>query len=693
VSPGTTTTDWRRENARWLRLALRHLRLRLHQYALRCAETDPPAVGWLVAADEAELAHFNSGGASEAVDSVGRELGACEQRMLEAGRLPALRALEGLLGLSALESDLLLLSAAPSIDGTFGFAYGQLQGDTRRTYATLQLALSLSVSDPAERVIAGDCLMPSRPLRSLRLIDVDADESEPLLTRRLSVDERMTDYLRGANRIDVRIDHLLASLPAALQSETAVQAGVAAADLIAGDEGHWTTVNLIGQLERGAGEAVQAACSRLGLWPRVINLPRLAAHAPSERAAIITLVGREACLGRVAVVLDTSQSPPAGDATPLINEVIGSVSATLFVVSAERWPSEQQLAAVRVSAPTRDEQRALWCSALNGHAYEMNGDIDTIVQQFDFGNTAIADVVARVGRSGARITSSDLWRACREQTGTALEGLAHRLTPCYGWEDLVVGQTVRAQLTEIASQVQQRCRVYEAWGFGAKLARGRGITAVFAGPSGTGKTMAAEILAGHLELDLYRIDLAGIVSKYVGETEKNLRRVFDAAERSGAILFFDEADALFGTRTEVRDSHDRYANFEINYLLQRMEDYTGLAILATNRRSALDPAFLRRLRFVVDFPFPGVEDRRRIWERAFPPLAPTERLELTFLSKLDLSGGNIKSIALNAAFLAAAERSPISMPIVVRAAAREYAKLSKPVSAADFGAYYAVAQP
>jgi SpoVK/Ycf46/Vps4 family AAA+-type ATPase len=183
-----------------------------------------------------------------------------------------------------------------------------------------------------------------------------------------------------------------------------------------------------------------------------------------------------------------------------------------------------------------------------------------------------------------------------------------------------------------------------------------------------------------------------VVSKFIGETEKNLRRVFDAAERSGAILFFDEADALFGTRTEVRDSHDRYANLEINYLLQRMEDYSGLAILATNRRSALDTAFLRRLRFVIDFPFPAADDRRRIWERVFPAQADVDGLELAMLSNLDLSGGNIRSIAVNAAFLAASEGVPIGMPHVVRAAAREYVKLSKPIGVAEFGAYYAMAR-
>ena len=234
-----------------------------------------------------------------------------------------------------------------------------------------------------------------------------------------------------------------------------------------------------------------------------------------------------------------------------------------------------------------------------------------------------------------------------------------------------------------------RAQVYQDWGFGAKLNRGRGISALFAGPSGTGKTMAAEVLARHLRLDLYRIDLAGVVSKYIGETERNLRSIFTAAERGGAILFFDEADALFGKRSEVKDSHDRYANIEVNYLLQRMEDFRGLAILATNRKSALDSAFVRRLRFIVDFPFPDAAHRLRIWQSVFPPQADLQELDVAWLARFEIPGGQIRNIALAAAFLAASEGAPIGMLHVMRAARREYAKMDRIVQEADFGPYYA----
>jgi SpoVK/Ycf46/Vps4 family AAA+-type ATPase len=279
-----------------------------------------------------------------------------------------------------------------------------------------------------------------------------------------------------------------------------------------------------------------------------------------------------------------------------------------------------------------------------------------------------------------------LWRACRRLAGAEMEDLAQRIVPVAGWEDIVLPPQVAARLREIAAQVEQRARVYGEWGFGPRLNRGRGIAALFAGPSGTGKTMAAEVLARHLGLDLYRIDLAGVVSKYIGETERNLRRVFDAAEAGGALLFFDEADALFGRRTEVKDSHDRYANVEIDYLLQRMEEYRGLAILASNRKSALDRAFLRRLRFVVELPFPDAAARRRIWRLAFPPQTPLARLDWDALSRLELAGGNIRNVSLNAAFRAADAGDAVSMSHLAAAVRAEYAKCEKAMSQVEMTA-------
>jgi vesicle-fusing ATPase len=258
-----------------------------------------------------------------------------------------------------------------------------------------------------------------------------------------------------------------------------------------------------------------------------------------------------------------------------------------------------------------------------------------------------------------------------------LEGLAERIDPAAGWDDLVLPAGQSELLHEIVRHVRHRTQVYERWGFGERTSRGLGVTALFAGESGTGKTLAAEVIAAELGLDLYRIDLAATVSKYIGETEKNLRRLFEAAEASGAVLLFDEADALFGKRGEVKDGHDRYANLEVAYLLQRMESYRGLAILTTNLRSNVDRAFLRRLRFVVQFPFPDAGRRAEIWRRTFPPATPLDGIEPERLARLVASGGSIRSIALSAAFAAAEDGTAVTSAHVLRAAQVEYAKAER----------------
>jgi SpoVK/Ycf46/Vps4 family AAA+-type ATPase len=329
--------------------------------------------------------------------------------------------------------------------------------------------------------------------------------------------------------------------------------------------------------------------------------------------------------------------------------------------------------------PDRGQADSQGGSRANGEAY---GHIDEMVAQFNLSVPAIRHSVSLAFTDAESDEPPDkrLWNACRAQARMRLDDLARRIEPAADWDDLVVPEPEKRLLHDIAVQVARRATVYTAWGFAHRTNRGLGISALFVGPSGTGKTMASEVLAQTLRLDLYHIDLAGIVSKYIGETEKNLRRVFDAAEDSGAILFFDEADALFGKRSEVKDSHDRYANIEVSYLLQRMEAYRGLAVLATNNKSAVDTAFLRRIRFVVNFPFPDARQRAEIWRRVFPASTPTDGLDVARLARLNVAGGNIRNIALNAAFHAADAGEPVRMAHILRAARAEFAKLDKPLT-------------
>jgi SpoVK/Ycf46/Vps4 family AAA+-type ATPase len=283
-------------------------------------------------------------------------------------------------------------------------------------------------------------------------------------------------------------------------------------------------------------------------------------------------------------------------------------------------------------------------------------------------------------RTGDPDAGQQLWETCRSFARPALDGLAQRVPPSAGWQDLVLPAAQSQLMRELTLHVRHRMTVFEDWGFGARTSRGTGVAALFAGPSGTGKTFAAEVVANDLHLDLYRVDLSQVVSKYIGETEKNLRQIFDAAETGGVVLLFDEADALFGKRSEVKDSHDRYANIEVSYLLQRMESYRGLAILTTNLKEAIDTAFLRRLRFVIQFPFPDAASRADIWRRLLPPELPTDNLVPEKLARLAVSGGTIRNIALSAAFLAAEAGEPVTMSHVLLAARTEYAKLEKPLT-------------
>ena len=311
----------------------------------------------------------------------------------------------------------------------------------------------------------------------------------------------------------------------------------------------------------------------------------------------------------------------------------------------------------------------------------VNGELEAVISEFSLSPSAIQAISAEV------VSADALWDASRAYARPQLDDLAQRIETHASWLDLVLPETQLQTLREIAIHLRQRTTVYETWGFGARSPRGLGISALFAGQSGTGKTLAAEVLANELQLDLYRIDFSQVVSKYIGETEKNLRRIFDHAEGGGVILLFDEADALFGKRSEVKDSHDRYANIEVSYLLQRMETYRGLAILTTNLKNALDTAFLRRIRFVVQFPFPDSAYRAEIWRRIFPPDTPTLGLDYGKLARLNVAGGNIRNIALNAAFLAADAGEPVTMRHLSSAARGEYAKLEKALTEAEIGGW------
>ncbi len=705
--------NWAASNQAYLAGELRALRLRLQRRVLwlRHRWRPDPLRGyqgvvsdqqadWLLAGDDPEAEQQFYGQDQEAaaitraLQTAKAELTKLVERMEGAGNPPPLSALARLLDLTVFEQRVLLLCLAPHLDPAFAQLYAYTQDQANLTYATPHLALALYARDAESRAQARNSFLPAAPLRRIALVEMAAGSADA----RLQIDRRVADYLQGINRLDSQIVELLEPA-AAGPLAPAHQAAVEKLHQWCGSQPAGPLVlNLMGRRDSGRQAVGVALCGRLGLRLLRLDLARTQnANLPTSR--LLPLLAREAALSGLGYYLDLTDPDPAFQ--PAAQLLVERLEAVLVIGSEKAWPAERQLLALAVPKPSPTEQQQLWQQALAGTPHRVGDQLDKVVQQFDFGPQAVVRAVAaardlallRSAENGASVSPADLWQACRQQSGPQLDQLARRIEPAFRWDDIVLPADLLLQLRELAAQVAHRQQVYESWGFGVYLSRGRGISALFAGPSGTGKTMAAEILANGLQLDLYRIDLAGVVSKYIGETEKNLKQVFDAAEQSGAILFFDEADALFGKRTEVKDSHDRYANIEVNYLLQRMEDYRGLAILATNRKSALDRAFLRRLRFLLDFPFPDADGRRAIWHKVFPAGAPLDDLDFTVLARLEIPGGNIRNIALNAAFLAAAEKGTIGMAQVMHAARREYGKMDKMMTPAEFGDYYRMVQP
>jgi hypothetical protein len=403
---------------------------------------------------------------------------------------------------------------------------------------------------------------------------------------------------------------------------------------------------------------------------RAENLP----SAGAEVDQFIQLWTREALLLPAVLLLQWESATVTNAAQQLMERLPGP----LIVASRDPLRFHRAIASYEVNKPEPAVQMRLWKKALGPAASSLNGMLDAISGQFRLSAETIF-TVAGSSLAKANVDPEKLWNICRSVARPRLQDLAERIVTgsgrVAGWDDLILPELQKQTLKQIALQSRYRMKVYESWGFAARGRRGLGLSALFAGPSGTGKTLAAEVLAGELKLDLYRIDLSAVVSKYIGETEKNLKQVFDAADGGGAMLLFDEADALFGKRAEVKESHDRYANIEVGYLLQRMENFLGLAILTTNFKSSLDKAFQRRLRFTVDFPFPDLAQREAIWARIFPDATPTEGLDYRLLAQLNMTGGNIRNIALNAAFLAAADRGPVAMEHLLQATRQEAIKV------------------
>ncbi len=614
---------------------------------------------------------------------------------------PTLDTLCATFGLSVFERQILLMCAGVEMDSRFANLFASAGNSQRHTLPTFSLALA------AFKEAHWSALSPSRPLRYWRLLEVLPGDA--LTTSPLRIDERILHYLAGVAVFDERLHGLTEPADAAMglaPSQMAVAEQAARCWARAGHFSTWPVIQLCGTDGASKRKVAAAGCAAMGLKLRAISASSVPQSA-AELDFFIRLWEREAALSPTGLIVEYDEiETPGAPRESAVNRLLDVARTPMLVSVRQRGkPAERPCLSFDVPRPTSAEQLQIWSEVLGASFPVLDGNAQDLVAHFSLSPSTIYAAAAQAlpavhsvsaspsgpehsrpelrAESSARDLAAALWDACRVQSRPRLDGLAQRIEPAATWDDLVLPERQKQLLGQIALCLRQRTKVYQKWGFASKGSRGLGITALFAGPSGTGKTMAGEVLANELRLDLYVIDLSQVVSKYIGETEKNLRNVFDAAEEGTSILLFDEADALFGKRSEVKDSHDRYANIEVSYLLQRMEAYRGLAILTTNRKTALDQAFMRRIRYVVEFPFPDPAQRAEIWRKVFPRQTPTEGLQIDRLARLNAAGGNIRNIALGAAFLAADAGEPVRMSHLRVASHTEFEKIEQPLAEAE----------
>lgn len=595
----------------------------------------------------------------------------------------ALATLGRIFDLSEFERDILLLCTALELDPTIAQLCAQLQGNPQLDSPTFALALSTFPN------ASWSVLSSQNSLQFWRLIDCGA--ASTLTQAPLRIDRRILSYLLGETAFDEQLLGFVRPFPPHLdriplapsQERIVGQCMAVLSELNFSSP----TLQLCGGELSAKYAIAKAAADRLDLDLQVMSATVFSLSV-NDIYQIKRRWEREALLSNSLILLECDE---LGQSEPglagIVSELIENLQTPAIVSSRERLRTRHdRLFTLDVPELGYREQAEIWTAHLGMEGDRSHREITRLVSQFNLSNTTIRAACQqfKIQNSQSHFAPNDepediapLWEFCRHQARPRLDGLAQRIETSATWDDLILPEEQRQILADIAIHLRQRAKVYQEWGFAGKDSRGLGIGALFHGESGTGKTMAAEVLANEFRLDLYRIDLSAVVSKYIGETEKNLGRIFAAAETGGVILLFDEADALFGKRTEVQDSHDRHANIEVSYLLQRMEAYRGLAILTTNFKQSLDSAFLRRIRFMVAFPFPETPERAEIWRRIFPPQTPTRGLDYQKLGQLKVAGGNIRNIALNAAFFAADADEPVMMKHIWQATRREYHKLKR----------------
>jgi SpoVK/Ycf46/Vps4 family AAA+-type ATPase len=635
---------------------------------------------------------------------------------LKEGVYLSLPCLSQLFHLNAFEEQCLVIGLAPELDRKYERLYAYLHDDVTRKKPSVDLVQTLlcnTVQEKLESRLAFDPQGPLLKYRLLQLTESSPDGPAPLPSRLLKLDDRIGNFLLGFGQIDARFESIARLVAPQTEPDHIMVADDVQRRIRRLVHSHLGEMRSARQTvvfyfhgPYGSGKRLLAKviCHDRGLPLLIGDVERMiGGQLPFEE--MVWLLGREAVLQQSVLCLENFDCLLTDDdkyqsQLKFLLEAIQCFSRLTFLLGSRPWKpkgllNERIFIDLEFPIPDDRARKHLWEGYLKGY-YQLADDVDlrALANQFRFTPGQIRDALKAAENlawwrspvsssdkapDDERITMADLYSACRAQSNQKLSTLARNIDLKYAWNDIVLPSDQMNQLREICNQAKYRHIVYGEWGFGRKLSLGKGLNALFSGPSGTGKTMAADVIANELRLDLYKIDLSQVVSKYIGETEKNLDRIFTEAQTSNAILFFDEADALFGKRSEVKDAHDRYANIEIGYLLQKMEEYDGIAILATNLRQNMDEAFVRRMHVIVEFPFPDEEYRRRIWEVVFPCEAPLGNdIDFGVLAReVKLPGGNIKNIAVTAAFYAAHDGGVIQMMHLLRAVRQEYRKLGR----------------
>lgn len=654
------------------------------------------------------------GDESQEVQLLTEAIGKLQQDILErvtnSQALP-LPHLAKLFDLEQFEIQVLLVCLAPELDLRFETLYAYAQNDVTRKHPTVDLALKLLCKNFAERVAYRGVFDSSASLfrhRLIRLSDDPQDREPTLLSRYMKVDQRIVDYLLEKETIDQNLlPFTQRAAPSAQMRDLQLQGELRSRlpRVIEFFKQNHGALFLHGPYGVGKQATAESICGALKR-PLLNVETRLLLQTEHDPATVFALLQREAILQGASLYFSHFEALLADDKCKYLQALLHALSQPAFPIflgSEKPWnPSGAwpQTRFIDFELPLPDFPQRLqhWQHALVEKPKEISDeDIALLANQFVLSGRQIQDTVSEANTYAAlrpigqnTLTKDDLYRAARAQSNQGLSQLAQKVELVYKWDDIILPPRFKQQLHEVCASVKYRHIVFSIWNFERKLALGKGVNVLFSGPSGTGKTMAASIVAKDLGRDLYKIDLSNVVSKYIGETEKNLNRIFHEAETSNAILFFDEADALFGKRSEVKDAHDRYANIEVAYLLQKMEEYTGIVILATNLSKNLDDAFARRMQHTIEFPFPDAPSRERIWSGMFPDIAPlSDDVDFGFLARqFELAGGNIRNIALAGALMAAEGGDAITMEHLIVATARELQKMGKMPSQTNFRDYY-----